>query len=131
MELRDRRGPLTALVLFAGYSLIMVEGLLSLARVAGWQERLPLSDELQVMLTICFVSFVWRSAWRFGFTAREYGLAEGLLAVLRVPVVNVITIIAGRRALWAYLRSVAGAQVVWDKTRHTLHPAARRAEAAA
>jgi len=131
MELRDRRGPLTALVLFAGYSLIMVEGLLSLARVAGWRERLPLSDELQVMLTICFASFLWRSAWRFGFTAREYGLAEGLLAVLRVPVVNVITIIAGRRALWAYLRSLAGGQVVWDKTRHTLHPAARQAEAAA
>jgi len=131
MEMRDRRGPLTALVLAAAYSLIVVEGVLALARTAGWHERLPLPDALQVMLTICFASFVWRSVWRFAFTAREYGLAEGVLAVLRVPVVNVITIIAGRRALWAYLRSLAGGQVTWDKTRHTLHPAAIRTEVAA
>jgi adsorption protein B len=83
------------------------------------------------MLTISFAAFVWRALWRFGFTASEYGLAEGILAVLRIPVANVIAIMAGRRALVAYARSLAGSATVWDKTTHSLHPAHLAAESAA
>ena len=36
---------------------------------------------------------------------------------------NVITIIAGRRAFWAYCRSLGGVRAVWEKTEHHEHPA--------
>lgn len=123
MELRDRRGPLTALVLAVAYSLLVIEGILAGARLAGWQDAIVLSPVLKVMLAVSFSAFVWRSLWRFGFTAREYGLLEGILAVLRIPVANIISIMAGRRALFAYVRVLLGSGVSWDKTRHKEHPA--------
>ncbi len=123
MALRDRRGLLTAVVLAAAYLLIVIEATLGIARLAGWENRHHLSPLLATMLTMSFVAFIWRALWRFGFTANEYGLVEGVLAVLRIPVANVIAIMAGRRALVAYVRSLVGAAPAWDKTAHSLHPA--------
>jgi adsorption protein B len=60
---------------------------------------------------------------RFAFTAREYGMGEGLRAVVRLPLANVIAIIAGRRAVFAYARTLGGRAAVWDKTEHDAHPA--------
>lgn len=60
---------------------------------------------------------------RFGFTAREYGIIEGLWAILRVPLANVLAIIAGRRALFMYVGALAGRAAAWDKTEHDPHPA--------
>jgi len=68
-------------------------------------------------------SFAWRAAMRFAFTAREYGWREGLRAILRLPPANIITIMAGRRALASYVRSLLGGRVRWEKTRHETHPA--------
>jgi len=45
--------------------------------------------------------------------------------VLRIPVANVIAIVAGRRAVAAYVRSLAGTAVRWEKTAHHGHPAQR------
>lgn len=126
MSLRDRRGPLTAVVLAAGYGLLLLEAVLGLSRLSGWQEPVAASPLLRTMLAICFASFIWRTAWRFGFTAREYGFAEGLRSILRIPVANVVAIMAGRRALSAYVRTLRGEPVRWDKTRHSLHPATAR-----
>ncbi|MDG2004673.1 MAG: glycosyl transferase family protein [Novosphingobium sp.] len=123
MSLRDRRGPLTALVLAAAYTLLAIEALLGLARVAGWQNALELSPALRVMLIVCFSSFAWRAAWRCYFTGREYGLTEGFRSILRIPVANIISIMAGRRALVAYIGTLRGASVSWDKTQHSDHPA--------
>jgi bacteriophage N4 adsorption protein B len=75
-------------------------------------------------------SFVWRAIFRFGFAAREHGMAEGLRAVLRIPLANVIAIMAGRRALAAYVRTLAGGMPKWDKTRHDVHPASLEVPAA-
>ncbi len=61
--------------------------------------------------------------FRFAFTTREYGVAEGLRAILRIPISNLIAIIAGRRALFAYLHTLNGVAVRWDKTEHSDHPA--------
>ncbi len=122
MALRDRRGPLSAIVLATAYSLLVVEAILAVARLAGWSEGLLLSPLLKTMLAISFAAFVWRALWRFGFVAREYGFSEGVLAVLRIPVANVISIMAGRRALMAYIKTLRGSDVVWDKTEHASHP---------
>ena len=123
MALRDRRGPLTALVLAAAYGLLVIEGILTSARLAGWGETLTLSPVLAFMMTVCFVSFLWRAAWRFAITAREYGWVEGLRSILRIPLANIIAIMAGRRAFFAYLGVLRGEVICWDKTRHDDHPA--------
>jgi len=122
MALRDRRGPLTAVVLAAGYMLVVVVGLLGVARLAGWEGGIATSPALRIMLWICFLAFVWRAIWRFAFMAREYGINEGLRSVMRIPVANVIAIMAGRRALASYVATLRGTAVRWDKTSHAGHP---------
>ncbi|WP_241255095.1 glycosyl transferase family protein [Altererythrobacter sp. BO-6] len=122
MRMRDRRGPLTALVLFTGYLLLVLSALAGLAAAIGRAPTIELTTGIKLLLAANFAAFVWRAGWRFGFTAREFGLAEGFRAVLRIPITNIIAIMAGRRALAAYVRSLAGQDVVWDKTPHFDHP---------
>lgn len=123
MALRDRRGPLTAVVLAAAYLLLIIDALLLGAQAAGYSGPPPLSAPLKVMLLISFGGFVWRAGLRALFTAREYGPVEAVYAVLRIPLANVISIMAGRRAAVAYFRSLRTGKVVWDKTAHDHHPA--------
>ncbi|MFC0204270.1 glycosyl transferase family protein [Novosphingobium soli] len=130
MALRDRRGPLTAIVLACGYVLVVVEGVLGLAALSGVHGGVPVSPILQWMLRACAVAFVWRCVFRFLFTAREYGFVEGVSAVMRIPVANFIAIFAGRRALVSYVRSLRGAGVIWEKTEHHEHPVFASAGAA-
>lgn len=122
MRMRDRRGPLTALVLFTAYLLLALSAFAWAASLAGYGEPLVLSTGLKLLLALNFAAFVWRSAMRFMFTAREYGIEEGLRAVLRIPITNIVAIMAGRRALVAYVRSLIGAGIIWDKTPHFDHP---------
>ena len=123
MRARDRRGPLTALVLLAGYLLVLLTGALGVAVAAGWAEPAPLTPLLQGLLLANALAFAWRLAARFAFTMREYGFAEGAWAILRLPLANVVAIIAGRRAMFAYIGALSGRVTVWDKTEHELHPA--------
>ena len=85
---------------------------------------LPVSPLLKVVLAANLASLVWRIAMRFAFTAREHGLGAGLFAVARIPVTNIVAIMAGRRAFVAYLRSLRGNPPRWDKTEHRRHPSA-------
>lgn len=123
MALRDRRGPLTALVLAAAYLLVGIWTILALARAGGWDQSVPLSPHWRLMLWASFLAFAWRTAVRMAFTAREYGLADGLRAGPRIVIGNAVAILASRRAIAAYVRSLRGMRVTWDKTAHTLHPA--------
>ncbi|PNU03038.1 hypothetical protein A8V01_07935 [Novosphingobium guangzhouense] len=123
MALRDRRSPLTALVLACGYLLLILQAVLQLAARQGLVEQAAMSPWLGALLSICLVSFVWRSVFRFAFTLREYGLIEGLGAIPRVIAANAIAILAARRALMSYLTALGGAAVQWEKTRHVGHPA--------
>lgn len=123
MRARDRRGPVTALVLLVGYVLVLLTGTMGLMVLAGFAEPPPLAPLLVAVLAANAGAFGWRIAMRLAFTAREYGLAEALRAVLRVPLGNVIAIMAGRRAVFAYVGTLAGTAAVWDKTDHDTHPA--------
>jgi adsorption protein B len=123
MALRDRRGPLIALVLAAAYLLLLIDAVLWLGHQAGLSETVSASPVAVVMLGLTFAGFVWRAVMRCAFTTREYGWREGLRAVLRIPVSNIIAIMAGRRAFATYLRSLRGEQLRWDKTLHLDHPA--------
>lgn len=124
MRLRDRRGPLTALVLFTGYLMLALGSVLWIAGSVGLMRPWQMDPLLLVLLGANFVSFLWRAGMRFAFTAHEYGWREGLWAVARIPVTNIVAIMAGRRALVAYARTLRGAPPKWDKTFHHAHPAA-------
>jgi len=122
MALRDRRGPLTSMVLAAAYLLLVLELILMLGRWAGYPVGVPVGPELQVLVTITLFGLAWRALFRVGFTTAEYGWAEGARALFRIPVANVIAIMAGRRALYAYIKGLFGEAVVWEKTTHSQHP---------
>jgi hypothetical protein len=98
MRARDRRGPLTALVLLVGYALVLLTGIMGAMVATGVADPVPLTPLLKVVLIANAFAFAWRIAMRFAFTAREYGVREGLWAVARVPLANVIAIISGRPA---------------------------------
>ena len=119
MALRDRRAPLAALVLLAAYGAAILG--LVLVAVEDVPETAAQGPGYLLPL-IGLVGLGWRGALRSAFTAREYGLAEGLRALARIPLANVIAIAAARRALGAYRRGLGGAPVRWDKTAHRYHP---------
>ena len=123
MAIRDRRGPLTALVLAAAYLLLVIDAVLACASLFGLPVEMVTSPAARWLLGIGLLGVVWRASLRAVFTAREYGRAEGLRAVLRIPLANVIAIMAGRRALAAYFRALRSGTVAWDKTAHEVHPA--------
>ncbi len=123
MRARDRRGPLTALVLLVGYSLLALTLISWFAIELGFAEPTPISPLLTALLIANLVAFLWRALWRFVWTSSVYGPLEGLRAVIRIPLTNVISIIAGRRAVFAYVRVLMGRGIEWDKTPHVGHPA--------
>ncbi|MBB3033493.1 adsorption protein B [Erythrobacter lutimaris] len=126
MRLRDRRGPFAALVLFVAYLLIVVSGILLAAQSFGVATHAAFTPLTEALLIANGASLVWRALWRAVFTAREYGIGEGVRAVVRIPVSNLIAIMAGRRAVAQYVGSLRGAILRWDKTEHRDHPAIPR-----
>lgn len=124
MRLRDRRGPFAALVLACGYTFFALTALFLLLDFGGLARPWQADPVLTFLVSANIAAFLWRAAWRFAFTAREHGWAEGVRAVLRIPVANVIAIMAGRRALADYWRQLRGGRLHWHKTPHDMHPAA-------
>jgi adsorption protein B len=124
MRARDRRGPLTALLLLVGYALVVLTGVIGLLAVTGIADPIRITPVLAAVLAANALAFAWRIGMRFAFTAREYGIAEGLWAIARLPLANVIAIIAGRRAVFAYIGALLGHAAAWDKTEHEANPAA-------
>ncbi len=122
MMLRDRRGPLAALVLAMAYLLLAIEAVL-LATGARRADYSGIDSWLWLVVAFLLFAVLWRAALRALFVAREYGWREGGFAILRIPVANVIGIMAGWRALAAYFGNLRGAAMRWDKTTHSAHPA--------
>ena len=123
---RRRPGAPLALVLFVAYLLVVIGGVIAAAEFAGLVRPLPQPPGMQALILLCLVGLAWRMIMRLIFTTREYGLAEGVLAMLRIPVANVIAIVASRRALAAYAGTLAGSAVRWEKTAHHDHPTLRQ-----
>ncbi len=123
MRLRDRRGLINALVLLVGYALLVLIGVSGVLALLG--QNVEIADD-PLALTLLYsnlAALVWRAGARLFFTTREYGLAEGMWAIARIPVANIIAIMAARRALVAYVGTLRGNPVKWDKTEHAAHPA--------
>lgn len=65
MRMRDRRGPMTALVLLMAYLLLALSTLGWGASLLGYGEHLQISTPLKLLLAVNVFSFVWRALMRF------------------------------------------------------------------
>jgi adsorption protein B len=115
MRMRDRRGPLAALLLVAAYAAAFLWSQIWLAEALGAPIKARLDSMLVRLLTINGWLLAWRVLMRACFTTYAYGLREGLLSIPRVVVGNVVTILAATRALSLH---VGGGATRWDKTQH-------------
>ncbi|MBX3560663.1 MAG: glycosyl transferase family protein [Sphingomonas sp.] len=118
MRLRDRRAVLAALILFAAYATLVLWGALYALELFAGRAMQPIPVFLTLLLTINLGLLVWRLAMRFGFVARTYGLREGLRALPRVVIANIIAMLAARRAVMRYLTGRRTGATAWGKTAH-------------
>ena len=116
MRMRDRRGPIAALLLFCGYSAALLWSQMWVAEALGAPIQVTIDAALATLLWINLWLLLWRIGMRALFTGSDYGWKEGLLSIPRLVVGNFIAICAAARALSLYLGK---APRVWDKTKHT------------
>ncbi|WP_414900693.1 glycosyl transferase family protein [Sphingomonas flavalba] len=117
MRMRDRRAVLAAAVLFAAYA-GMAAWLLCGAVAPAGHAAVPFSRHETLLLAATAALLGWRMAFRFAFVAHAYGVREGLYALPRAIVANIVTMLAARRAVARYLRRLRGGALEWDKTDH-------------
>ena len=115
MRMRDRRGPLAALLLVAAYGAALLWSQIWLAEALGAPIQARLEPALVTLLTVNAWLLAWRVLMRAGFTASAYGPAEGLRSIPRLVIGNVIAMLAAARAIALH---VGGGARRWDKTRH-------------
>jgi adsorption protein B len=115
MRMRDRRGPLAALLLVAGYVAILLWSQLWIAERLGAPVALAVSPVLAFLLKVNAILLAWRVVVRAGFVTATYGLGQGLLSIPRMLVGNLIAILAVRRAIAIH---AAGGPRRWEKTHH-------------
>lgn len=115
MRMRDRRGPLAALLLLSGYLSALLWAEIAFAAALGAPIAVPVSPLLATLLWLNGWMLGWRLLMRAGFTAAAYGPVEGLRSIPRTLVANLIAVLAARRALMVHS---AGGAAKWDKTRH-------------
>ena len=118
MRLRDRQSVVAAAFLFAGYGSFLLWVGLKLREGATGVPPPPLSPALAGLLGINAALLAWRLAFRFAFTTRAYGAAEGLRAVPRALVGNYVAIMAAWVALTRYRRIRRTGRTQWHKTAH-------------
>lgn len=115
MRLRDRRGPLAALLLLAAYLAALLWSQIWLAKALGAPVAVRLDPTLVTLLTINAWLLAWRVLMRAAFTTSAYGWRQGLLSVPRLVVGNVIAVLAAFRAVSVH---AGGRTPRWDKTHH-------------
>ena len=119
MRLHDRRALIGAVVMMAGYAALVLSGGMWVAHWIISSSKPSMSLTLDLLLSISGMILLWRLAVRSAFVTYAYGWREGLRAIPRAVIGNVIAIMAARRALWLYVRMRRDGIVRWDKTAHT------------
>lgn len=118
MRARDRRAPLAMLVLGACYLALLTWGVAGLGHRLAGVPVAPMAPSTATLLRVNAALLVWRMAMRALFTHRAYGGREAWRSVPRMLIGNLIALLAARRALWCYLKLLAGGAACWDKTTH-------------
>lgn len=121
---RDRKGLLTSLVTVLGYALFLGLGAIYIASLLGAPVRIP--DVLHpgtwvatlMYINACFM--VNRVLQRFIFVTRLFGPIQGLLAIPRILVGNVLNFVSAVRAWRLFIgHLMTGKKLAWDKTVHS------------
>jgi adsorption protein B len=129
MRMRDRRGPLAVLVLATAYAALVAWGTALLVHAVTGTATPALSAAVIALLRVNAVLLIWRLASRALFTGAAYGWREAAWSLPRAFVGNLIALLAARRAMTVYLRSLRGTALTWDKTRHVFPDDAAQADA--
>jgi adsorption protein B len=116
MRMRDRRGPIAALLLLAAYGAALIWSQIWIAEGLGAPIHATLDPTLVTLLVINGWLLAWRVLMRACCTASAYGFREGLMSIPRLIVGNVIAMLAAARAVSLH---VGGGARHWDKTRNT------------
>jgi len=119
MRIRDRRSTLAALVLFAAYLALILWGLILCLSLLMPLPQPPLPYWIDTLLQITLALMVWRTAMRALFVGRTYGWRQAIMSIPRTFIANYIAILAARRAVFQYAKSLAGTPLAWDKTQHS------------
>jgi adsorption protein B len=115
MRMRDRRGPIAAVLLVAAYGAALLWSQIWLAEALGAPIHTRLDPLLIDLLTINAWLLAWRILMRACFTGAAYGFAEGLRSIPRLVIGNLIAVLAAARAVSLHL---SGGAKRWDKTHH-------------
>jgi adsorption protein B len=115
MRMRDRRGPLAALLLLAAYAAALLWSQIWLAEALGAPIHPRIDPWVVVLLTVNGWLLAWRVLMRAYFTTSAYGWREGIRAIPRMVVGNVVAMLAAGRAVSLHF---GGGARRWDKTRH-------------
>lgn len=119
MRIRDRRAAPAALVLVAAYVALLLWSVITLIRpFLDHPEMRPPSPIIEALLMLNLLLMSWRALMRVIFTGYSYGWRQGLGALPRMLVANAVAILAARRAVILYIRSLLGHPLTWDKTQH-------------
>jgi len=114
MRMRDRQSLLAAVLLLAGYAALVMWTARTAGTLAGL-DPVAIGEPLRILLLANGGLLAWRLAMRFAFVAHAYGWREGLRALPRTIVGNLVAILAARQAMVDY---AAARGAVWDKTDH-------------
>ncbi len=119
MRMRDRKGPMAAMLLMAGYVAAILWAQIAFAAALGAPVSVPSTPALGALMMINAMILSWRLVMRASCTALVHGWREGLRSVPRTVVANLIVILATHRALMIHS---AGGPRRWEKTHH-IYPA--------
>lgn len=122
MRMRDRRAPFAALLLLASYTALLLTALLQIMSADSG----AIDATLWRLLLLNGGLLLWRLIVRAMCVARHYGWREGLWAIPRMVISNIIAMMAARRAMSAYVGMLRTGQVHWDKTEHSFPEEARQ-----
>jgi bacteriophage N4 adsorption protein B len=118
MRLRDRRAPIAALVLSAGYAAALLLIAQLIVAVALGLAPPRMDPQIAGLLSVNGFLLLWRLIIRAALVTSEYDWREGLKSIPRTLVGNLIAILAARRAVLQYAQMLKTNSVTWDKTEH-------------
>jgi adsorption protein B len=132
---RDRRAPVVHCINATGYAVaayVLAEFALVHSPLSGSLYLRPLFEVDGFLWRIMLVDtalLVYRVSQKVSCVADVYGIRQGLYAIPRYPVVNVVNMGATFRAAWLYsMHRFFGKPLAWTKTSHVFPGTARLQE---
>ncbi len=115
---RDRRAALAAVAILCGYTALVLALVAQASSASAVREALAGATTLLVLTGFNVVLLVWRALVRMVYVWQLYGWHQVPLALLRMPVGNILLVMTAWRGLWGHWFWRRGRPLAWDKTEH-------------